>query len=67
MMVQLTPSLKRAKRGEINRVPDHLENHSDDSLEDERLALVEELFSSGQGRVSSHHQQEAKRQLQSSL
>ena len=37
-----SPSLKRAKRGEINHVPDHPENHNDDSLEDERLALVEE-------------------------
>lgn len=36
------PSLKRAKRGEINHVPDHPENHNDDSLEDERLALAEE-------------------------
>ena len=37
------PSLKRPKRGEINHVPDHPDNHTDDSLEDERLALVEEL------------------------
>lgn len=37
------PSLKRAKRGEINHVPDHPENHNDNSLEDERLALVEEF------------------------
>ncbi|XP_035981708.1 uncharacterized protein LOC118556996 [Fundulus heteroclitus] len=36
-------SLKRAKRGEINHVPDHPENHNDYSLEDERLALVEEF------------------------
>ncbi|XP_074503184.1 uncharacterized protein LOC141774421 isoform X1 [Sebastes fasciatus] len=37
------PSLKRAKRGEINYVPDHPHTHTDDSLEEERLALVEEL------------------------
>ncbi|XP_074500243.1 uncharacterized protein LOC141772766 isoform X2 [Sebastes fasciatus] len=37
------PSLKRAKRGEINYVPDHPDTHTDDSLEEERLALVEEL------------------------
>lgn len=35
--------MKRAKRGEINHVPDHPENYTDDSLEEERLALVEEL------------------------
>lgn len=33
-------SLERAKQGEINNVCDHLNNHSD-SLEEERLALVE--------------------------
>lgn len=38
-----SPSLKRPKRGEINHVPDHPENYNDDSLEDERLALVEEF------------------------
>lgn len=38
-----SPSLKRAKRGEINHVPDHPENQNDDSLEEERLALVEEF------------------------
>ncbi|KAJ8366205.1 hypothetical protein SKAU_G00150360 [Synaphobranchus kaupii] len=38
-----SPSLKRAKRGEINHVPDHPDNHTDDSLEEERLALVEEF------------------------
>ena len=38
-----SPSLKRAKRGEINHVPDHPENYNDDSLEDERLLLVEEF------------------------
>ncbi|XP_070840006.1 sterile alpha motif domain-containing protein 3-like [Chaetodon trifascialis] len=38
-----SPSLKRAKRGEINHVPDHPENYNDDSLEDERLVLVEEF------------------------
>ncbi|XP_034552510.1 uncharacterized protein LOC117822015 [Notolabrus celidotus] len=37
------PSLKRAKRGEINHVPDHPDNYSDEPLEDERLALVEEF------------------------
>lgn len=38
-----SPSLKRAKRGEINHVPDHPENYNDDSLEDERLVLIEEF------------------------
>jgi len=38
-----SPSLKRATRGEINHVPDHPENQNDDSLEEERLALVEEF------------------------
>ncbi|KAJ8349705.1 hypothetical protein SKAU_G00248350 [Synaphobranchus kaupii] len=38
-----SPSLKRANRGEINHVPDHPDNHTDDSLEEERLALVEEF------------------------
>ena len=37
------PSLKRPKRGEINHAPDHPDNHTDDSLEEQRLALVEEL------------------------
>ena len=36
-------SLKRAMRGEMNHVPDHPENHNDESLEKERLDLVEEL------------------------
>lgn len=39
----ISHSLKRAKRGEINHVPDHPENYNDDSLEDERLVLVEEF------------------------
>lgn len=37
-------SLKKAKRGEINHVPDHPNNHTEDSLEEERLALVEEYM-----------------------
>lgn len=36
-----SPSLKRARRGEINHVPDHPDHHNDDSLEDERQALAE--------------------------
>lgn len=36
-----SPSLKRARRGEINHVPDHLDHHNDDSLEDERRALAD--------------------------
>ncbi|XP_057675416.1 uncharacterized protein LOC130905771 [Corythoichthys intestinalis] len=38
-----SPSLKRAKRGEINHLPDHPENYNDDSLENERLVLVEDF------------------------
>lgn len=38
-----SPYLKRPKRGEINHAPDNPVNYSDDSLEDERLALVEEF------------------------
>lgn len=40
--VDTSPSLKKAKRGEINFVPDHPDNHNDDSMEEERLALLEE-------------------------
>uniref|UniRef100_A0A1A8A8R1 Si:ch211-182e10.4 n=1 Tax=Nothobranchius furzeri TaxID=105023 RepID=A0A1A8A8R1_NOTFU len=40
--VDTNSSLKRAKRGEINYVPDYPDSHSDDSLEEERLALLEE-------------------------
>ena len=36
-------TLKRPKRGEMNHVPDHPDNHTDDSLEDQRLAMVEEI------------------------
>ncbi|KAL6483860.1 hypothetical protein MHYP_G00087320 [Metynnis hypsauchen] len=35
-------TLKRAKRGEVNHVPEHPSNHNDDSLEEQRLLLVEE-------------------------
>lgn len=37
-------SLKKAKQGEINHVPDHPNNHTEDSLEKERLTLVEEYM-----------------------
>lgn len=40
--IDRSTSLKKAKRGEINYIPDHPDNHSDDSLEEERLALLEE-------------------------
>lgn len=36
-------SLKRAKRGEGNHVPDHPQNYNDDLLEEERLFLVDEF------------------------
>ncbi|XP_073712383.1 uncharacterized protein [Misgurnus anguillicaudatus] len=36
-------SLKKAKRGEVNFLPDHPTGQSDDTLEEERLILVEEL------------------------
>lgn len=36
-----SPYLKRARRGEINHVPDNPDHHNDDSLEDERQALAE--------------------------
>lgn len=35
--------LKKAKRGEVNYLPDHPGGQSDDTLEEERLVLVEEL------------------------
>lgn len=35
--------LKKAKRGEVNYLPDHPRGQSDDTLEEERLILVEEL------------------------
>ena len=35
-------SLKRPRRGEINHVPDYPDNQTDNSLEEERLGLVEE-------------------------
>ncbi|XP_072554773.1 sterile alpha motif domain-containing protein 3-like [Paramormyrops kingsleyae] len=35
--------LKKAKRGEVNYLPDHPGGQSDDTLEEERLILVEEL------------------------
>uniref|UniRef100_A0A3P8RY04 Uncharacterized protein n=1 Tax=Amphiprion percula TaxID=161767 RepID=A0A3P8RY04_AMPPE len=34
-------TLKRAKRGEVNHVPEHPEQHDDASLEEQRLLLVE--------------------------
>ncbi|XP_073671408.1 uncharacterized protein [Paramisgurnus dabryanus] len=36
-------SLKKAKREEVNYLPDHPTGQSDDTLEEERLILVEEL------------------------
>lgn len=36
-------SIKRSKRGEVNYMPDHPEGQNDDTLEDERLFLVEEM------------------------
>lgn len=36
-------TLKKAKRGEVNHVPDNPEHHDDSTLEEERLALVEEM------------------------
>lgn len=36
-------TLKKPKRGEVNRIPDHPEHHDDSSLEEERVALVEEM------------------------
>ncbi|KAL0149437.1 hypothetical protein M9458_055225, partial [Cirrhinus mrigala] len=36
-------TLKRAKRGEVNYLPDHPAGQTDDTLEEERLILVEEL------------------------
>uniref|UniRef100_A0A8C2GUI3 Uncharacterized protein n=1 Tax=Cyprinus carpio TaxID=7962 RepID=A0A8C2GUI3_CYPCA len=36
-------AVKKAKRGEINYLPDHTKGQSDDSLEEERLILVEEM------------------------
>uniref|UniRef100_A0A8C1PQT6 Sterile alpha motif domain-containing protein 3-like n=1 Tax=Cyprinus carpio TaxID=7962 RepID=A0A8C1PQT6_CYPCA len=36
-------AVKKAKRGEINYLPDHPKGQSDDSLEEERLILVEEM------------------------
>jgi len=38
-----TFSLKKPKRGEVNYVPDHPENQDDDTLEDLRLALADEM------------------------
>lgn len=40
----MVPSIKRAKRGEINHAADHPENCNDDSLEDERLVLIVEFM-----------------------
>ncbi|KAK0153158.1 hypothetical protein N1851_005175 [Merluccius polli] len=37
------PSLKKPKRGEVNYVPDHPENHDDDTLEGERSGMVNEM------------------------
>ncbi|XP_062410571.1 uncharacterized protein LOC134101030 [Sardina pilchardus] len=36
-------TLKRAKRGEVNHVPEYPENHDGTTLEEERLALIEEM------------------------
>uniref|UniRef100_A0A9J7XJP3 Uncharacterized protein n=1 Tax=Cyprinus carpio carpio TaxID=630221 RepID=A0A9J7XJP3_CYPCA len=36
-------AVKEAKRGEVNYMPDHPKGQSDDSLEEERLILVEEM------------------------
>ncbi|CAL8258811.1 unnamed protein product, partial [Arctogadus glacialis] len=36
-------SLKKPKRGEVNYVPDHPENHDDDTLEGERSGMVNEM------------------------
>ncbi|XP_077078680.1 uncharacterized protein LOC143731952 [Siphateles boraxobius] len=38
-----TTTVKKAKRGEVNYLPDHPIGQSDDSLEEERLNLVEEM------------------------
>ncbi|KAA0725405.1 hypothetical protein E1301_Tti023674 [Triplophysa tibetana] len=38
-----TSTVKKAKRGEVNYLPDHPKGQSDDSLEEERLILVEEI------------------------
>ncbi|KAL1270834.1 hypothetical protein QQF64_029850, partial [Cirrhinus molitorella] len=35
-------TLKKAKRGEVNHVPEHPCNHTDTSLEEQRIILVEE-------------------------
>lgn len=35
-------TLKKAKRGEVNHVPEHPDNHTDTSLEEQRLLLVNE-------------------------
>ncbi|XP_035992475.1 uncharacterized protein LOC118563005 [Fundulus heteroclitus] len=35
--------LKRAKRGEVNHVPEYPDNHDGTTLEEERLALIEEM------------------------
>lgn len=36
-------TLKRAKRGEVNHVPEYPENHDGTTLEEERRMLVEEM------------------------
>lgn len=40
-------SLKKPKRGEVNHVPDHPENYDDDTLEDQRCVLVNEMKKRG--------------------
>lgn len=35
--------MKRVKRGEVNYLPDHPKGQADDTLEEQRLILVEEL------------------------
>ncbi|KAL7393813.1 hypothetical protein ABVT39_026793 [Epinephelus coioides] len=36
-------TLKKPKRGEVNHVPDHPQHHDDSTLEEERVALVDEM------------------------
>ncbi|CAL8238231.1 unnamed protein product, partial [Merluccius merluccius] len=36
-------TLKKAKRGEVNHVPDYPQHHDDSTLEEERVSLVDEM------------------------
>lgn len=36
-------TLKKPKRGEVNHVPDYPQHHDDSTLEEERVALVDEM------------------------